>query len=139
MSSGFDYSEFVKFAENMKDFSDKFEGWLMAFALNEGMRLIGEMQLRTPVDTGALRGAWMPGQIERKGEDLIIHFYNSMEYATFVEYGHAKPYKSGATPGSVDWVEGYFMMEVSIDKIMKSMPRRFEKSFIKLLKDLEVQ
>jgi hypothetical protein len=61
-----------------------------------------------------------------------------MDYATHVEYGHAKPYKSGAAEGSADWVEGYFMMTVSIMVIERQMPARFNREFQRFLDSLGV-
>jgi hypothetical protein len=62
-----------------------------------------------------------------------------MEYATYVEYGHAKPYKSGiAAYGGPDWVDGYFMMTASIAVIERKMPIRFESEFRKFLLSLGV-
>lgn len=138
MSDRFDYSEFEKFVRNFEKASAEFEAWLNTFLLNEGLRFIAQVKPRTPVDTGDLRDHWTLDSITRRGSDLDIWFVNSMEYASFVEYGHAKPYKAGATPGSADWVEGYFMMTVSIDIIQREMPKRFESQFLKFLKSMEV-
>ena len=66
-------------------------------------------------------------------------FVNPMYYATFVEYGHAKPYKAGAAPGSADWVEGYFMMTVSLEVIQRNMPARFNKEFDQFITSLGVK
>jgi hypothetical protein len=61
-----------------------------------------------------------------------------MYYADFVEYGHAKPYKSGAAPGSADWVQGYFMMTVSLDYIYRTMPARFNTEFRAFVQEMGV-
>ena len=102
------------------------------------MRFIAEVKPRTPVDTGDLRNHWKLDGITRSGNTLNVWFVNSMYYATFVEYGHAKPYKSGAQEGSDDWVEGYFMMTVSLEIIQRNMPARFDREFIKFVESLEV-
>jgi hypothetical protein len=52
-----------------------------------------------------------------------------MYYSTFVEYGHAKPYKSGALPGSKDWVVGSFMMTITLDEVERNLPLRFDAKF----------
>jgi hypothetical protein len=97
---------------------------------------MAEVKPRTPVDTGDLRNHWQVGRVFRVGDTLSVQIVNSMYYASYVEYGHAKPYKSGAGPGSVDWVEGYFMMTVSEEKIRTTMPRRFESALATYLKGL---
>lgn len=135
---GFDYSEFKQFRDSFAKFTDQFDEWLHKFLLKEGMRFIREVKNRTPVDTGDLRNHWKLDGISRDGDELKVWFVNSMEYATHVEYGHAKPYKAGAAEGSADWVEGYFMMTVSLQVIQKNMPARFNQEFNKFIKSLEV-
>lgn len=129
MAGGFDYKQFKHMTDIFKFVTFEFEAWIKGFLLNEGLRFIAYVKPRTPVDTGDLREHWQLESIGREGSDITVTFVNPMHYATFVEYGHAKPYKSGATPGSDDWVEGYFMMTVSLDYIYRNMPRRFDKEF----------
>lgn len=135
---GFDYSQFEKFRNNFSKFTRQFELWINQFLLNEGMRFIAQVKSRTPVDTGDLRNHWKLDGITRSGDTLQVWFVNTMHYATFVEYGHAKPYKSGASEGSADWVDGYFMMTVSLEVIERNMPARFNKQFDAFLASLEV-
>ena len=129
----FDYSDFRKYRNNFAKFTREFDGWIHRFLLQEGQRFIAEVKPRTPVDTGDLRNHWALDGITRSGDELQVWFVNPMYYATFVEYGHAKPYKAGASEGSADWVEGYFMMTVSLEKIQRSMPARFEAEFNKFI------
>ena len=135
---GFDYSEFQKFRNNFARFTREFDSWIHQFLLKEGMRFIAEVKQRTPVDTGDLRTHWKLDGITREGDTLRVWFVNSMYYATHVEYGHAKPYKAGAAEGSADWVDGYFMMTVSLEVIYRSMPARFNKEFAAFLASLGV-
>lgn len=137
-SRGFDYSDFVKYRNNFYKMYKEFDQWLTRFLLQEGMRFIAGVKPRTPVDTGDLRNHWQLDGITRDGDALHCWFVNSMYYATFVEYGHAKPYKSGAAEGSADWVEGYFMMTVTLDQINRAMPARFDAALAHFLKSLEV-
>lgn len=139
-SNGFDYHEFEKYRKNFYKMSKDFDNWLHKFLLTEGMRFIAGVKPRTPVDTGDLRNHWqLAGGITREGDTLHCWFVNSMHYASFVEYGHAKPYMSGlAGPGDENWVEGYFMMTVTIDQIQRTMPARFDAAFKQFLASLEV-
>lgn len=133
-----DYSEFKQFRDNFYKLEKEFDHWLHQFLLQEGMRFLREVKPRTPVDTGDLRNHWKIDGITRSGDTLEVWFVNTMNYATFVEYGHAKPYRAGATEGSADWVEGYFMMTVSIDIINSKMPARFNQQFEAFLSTLGV-
>lgn len=136
---GLDYSQFKQFRDNFNKLQKEFDHWIHQFLLQEGMRFIREVKPRTPVDTGDLRNHWKLDGITRSGDTLEVWFVNTMNYATFVEYGHAKPYKAGAEEGSADWVEGYFMMTVSLDIINSKMPARFNKQFKAFLSKLEVK
>lgn len=136
---GLDYSEFEQYRNNFARFTVEFESWIRKFLLREGMRFIAEVKRRTPVDTGDLRNHWKIDGLTRNGDELRVWFVNPMYYATFVEYGHAKPYKSGAQPGSPDWVEGYFMMTVSLEVIYRTMPARFNAEFEKFITSLGVK
>lgn len=138
MSGGLDYSSFNEFSKNIRKLYIEYRVWLEKFLLKEGARFIASVKRRTPVDTGDLRNHWQLEGIVREGDVLHCWFVNAMEYATHVEYGHAKPYKSGAAEGSSDWVDGFFMMTVSLDQIERSMPRRFDAAFELFIKSFGV-
>lgn len=135
---GFDFSEFDKFRDNFARLTRGFDMWIHQFLLEEGWRFIREVKTRTPVDTGDLRNHWKLDGITRSGDTLQVWFVNTMYYASYVEYGHAKPYRSGAAVGGPDWVEGYFMMTVSLEVIYRNMPARYDREFTKFLASLEV-
>lgn len=135
---GLNYTEFQQFRDNFAKLVQDFENWLHQFLLTEGMRFLAEVKPRTPVDTGDLRAHWKLDGITRDGDTLHCWFVNSMDYATFVEYGHAKPYKAGASPGSADWVDGYFMMTVSLERVNNAMPARFDRALRQYLAALGV-
>lgn len=136
---GLDYSEFQNYRNNFAKLTREFDTWMHKFLLQEGMRFIAEVKPRTPVDTGDLRNHWKLDGMTRDGDTLRVWFVNPMYYATHVEYGHAKPYKAGAAEGSADWVEGYFMMTVSLEIIERQMPARFNKQFEAFLDSLGVK
>ena len=134
----FDYSGFQDYRNRFNIMATQFDVWLYQFILNEGMRFIARVRPRTPVDTGDLRNHWQIESVSRVGNTLHCWFINPMRYATHVEYGHAKPYKSGAAEGSADWVQGYFMMTITLDEIQAAMPRRFNTQFTNFLLSLGV-
>ena len=136
---GFDYSEFKNYRDNFAKLTKEFDTWMHKFLLQEGMRFLAEVKPRTPVDTGDLRNHWKLDGMTREGDTLRVWFVNPMHYATHVEYGHAKPYKAGAAEGSADWVEGYFMMTVSLEIIERQLPARFNKQFEAFLDSLGVK
>jgi len=136
---GFDYSDFERYVNNFKRMSREFDTWITNFLMRQGMRFIAEVRPRTPVDTGDLRAHWRLDGITRVGDELHVWFINPMEYATHVEYGHAPPYMSGqVTEGQAGWVEGYFMMTVSLEIVERNLPARFDREFKEFLLSLEV-
>jgi len=136
MGSSFDYKGLVNYTNNFKKMYFDFDRWIFYFLMNEGMRFIADVKRRTPVDTGSLRGAWTLETVTRRGDELYCWFSNPMYYADFVEYGHAKPYRSGAKEGSDDWVDGYFMMTVALDAVYRKMPAQFNTELRKFLMTL---
>ena len=138
MSARFDYSDFENYRRNFYKMYKDYDSWLTSFLLQEGMRFIAGVKPRTPVDTGDLRNHWQLDGITLEEGALHCWFVNSMYYATHVEYGHAKPYKAGAAEGGPDWVEGYFMMTVTLEQIERAMPARFEAAFSQFLLSLGV-
>lgn len=80
--------------------------------------------------------------ITKEGEYLKITVSNPTEYASYVEYGHSqqpgryvpaigKKLKSG-------WVDGKFMLTLSIKEIQDKIPSRYKTEFTKWLKSLGV-
>lgn len=134
MRNGFNYKQTAKFAYKFNRMRDSFDDWLYSFLYKRGEEFIEEVSYRTPVDTGLLEASWELEHIVKEGKTLKLYFKNDTYYADFVEYGHAKPYKSGAKPGSADWVDGFFMMTTTLDEIYREMPAKFESEFKKFLR-----
>ena len=128
---GFDYSEFEKFCTNMNRAANQFKDFLEDFLLKNALEALNKTKKRTPVDSGELRRNWEISSVVRKGADLVVYLYNSKEYASYVENGHATRNREG-------WVEGYFMSTISIEEIERKMPQRFNREFLKFMDSLEV-
>ncbi|HHD2752270.1 TPA: HK97 gp10 family phage protein [Clostridium perfringens] len=128
---GFDYSEFEKFCSNMNRAANQFKDFLEDFLLKNALEALNKTKKRTPVDSGELRRNWEISSVIRKGADLVVYLYNSKEYASYVENGHATKNREG-------WVEGYYMATISIEEIERKMPQRFNREFLKFMDSLEV-
>ena len=77
-------------------------------------RLIRDVKLKTPVDTGVLRRSWhvkMPQKLTR-----VI--YNNCRYVSHVEYGHR-------TRGGKSFVDGVYMLEKSVKEIETELDKEF--------------
>lgn len=156
MANGkFDYRQFEEYVKNFEKMINEFETFLKTYLLEQAQRCINACKKRTPVDTGALRASWGIGSqklvlkssmdsegkvnvsfdeanssiadISVVGDNFEVTIWNGMEYASYVEYGHS-------TRGGT-WVDGYFMLTISIAQVENAMPARFEKAFKNFLKE----
>ena len=73
------------------------------------------------------------------GDDLTVVISNPMEYASWVEYGH-KQEVGRYVPAlgkrlKNPWVEGRYMLTISVDEVQQILPQRLHRQFEKYLKD----
>lgn len=128
----FDFGDFEKLAKSFQKTLDErtIERFMRDFLLEMVMRLDRKTKKRTPVDTGELRNNWQIANIERRGDALQVEYYNNTHYASFVEYGH----RTGKD--LTKWVEGRFMMTISMQEIERELPRYLEKRMVELLENM---
>lgn len=135
----FDYSDFKAFRSNYENLVKEFDGWLKNFMKTEGQWLIRGMKAKTPVDTGLLRESWDLDEFEVTTSEVKLWFINSAEYSSDVEWGHAKPNRAGvAVEGGPDWVDGRFMMTLTLEELEQVMPSHFNTQFRSFLTKLGV-
>lgn len=145
---GFDYSQFQKLYENVRRMEAGSVKFIEDFLLEMGLRAMAKVKKRQAdakaVDTGDMLNKWQLSGITRRGNDVMIMLSNSALYASFVEYGHWQKvgrfvpghwegdrfvYEPGSKGGMVlknPWVDGVFMLTISIQEIEREMPRRLE-------------
>lgn len=161
-----DYSDFEELLEGFKKVQKQHEAFIRKFLLEMGMRCLRETKKLTPVDTGNLRNRWELSDVMHVGDELHIIIFNPTEYASFVEDGHwqdkrflpihhldtgSKKSKNLAasirtkygndTQGIMlkeKWIPGYHMARISITKIEREIPKRYEKALKQFMKDLGV-
>jgi len=128
----FDFSEFEKLTKTFKKMLDErvIERFIQDFLLEMAYRAERKIKKRTPVDTGELRRNWQVGRVERRGDAYQVEIYNNTHYAQFVEFGH----RTGAD--LTKWIEGRFMMTISMQEIERELPRYLEKRMIELLDNI---
>lgn len=144
MGGGFEYGEFRQLLENMKAMEKDSRKFIEGFLYQMALRALAETRRRTPVDTGDLRGAWSLSGIAWRGDTVMINLRNPKLYASWVEFGHfQRPgrfvpgrwegdrfvYDKEAETGMVlsePWVDGKFMLTISIAEIERQMPKRLE-------------
>ena len=152
----FDNKEFKKYLQNFEKMVTEFDTWLKTFLLQQAQRCVANAKKRTPVDTGALRASWGIGtqviilkqsssgkmsidpenstiaDIKVVGDNLEVTIWNGMEYASYVEYGHT-------TKGRGGWIDGEYMLTISITEVERAMPSRFNREFEQFLKRWDVK
>ncbi|WP_129600464.1 HK97 gp10 family phage protein [Anaerophilus nitritogenes] len=127
----FNFSEFERMAKTFKKALDErvIERFIRDFLLEMAFRAERKIKRRTPVDTGQLRRSWQVGNIERQGNSYIVEIFNNAEYASFLEYGHRKVNENG-------WVEGKFMMTISMKEIERELPIYLERRMTELMDNI---
>lgn len=106
------------------------ERFIRDFLLEMAYRAERKIKKRTPVDTGELRRNWRVGRVERHGDVYLVEIFNNTEHASFVEHGH----RTGAD--LTKWVEGRFMMTISMKELEQELPIYLEKRMAQLLNQI---
>ena len=87
---------------------------------------------------GNLRDQWDVLPIERNGDQYIVTVINPVEYASYVEYGHRqRPGRYVPALGKslkANWVDGRFMLTISVQEVQAKAPAITEKAIYKALK-----
>ena len=158
------FEDFKDLAQEFETLAYDYENFLRQFLLQMGLRALGQAKSLTPRDLGAgggLISKWELSDVQRVGDELYIEVFNSAEYASFVEDGHmqhkrflplryldksphgrqlAAELKAKYGPDTEGvmlqekWIPGFHMAKISINKIEKELPRRFQKAFEAFLK-----
>lgn len=151
---GMDFDEFKKLAGNFKQMEKNSKQFIEDFLLKMALRLLAATKKRTPVDVGDLRNSWYLSGIARRGNDVMINIVNPKLYASFVENGHWQQpgrfipgsflgdkfeyipgYPFGMTLSN-PWVEGVYMLTISLAEIERQMPKRLEREWKQYFENL---
>lgn len=113
----------------------RFRGFLASCASEELLRecaaeladRLSEVAISgTPVDTGRLAGGYEVAEISASGGFLSAELVNSVEYASFVEFGHR-------TPNHKDWVPGRYMLTLAASEVQAMAPEILENRILEFL------
>ncbi|MNW55130.1 hypothetical protein D3C74_327760 [compost metagenome] len=129
----FQFDDMERLAKTFKKALDErvIERWIRELLLEIAYRAERKIKKRTPVgETGELRRNWKVGNVVRKGNAFEVEIINNTEYAPYVEYGH----RTGKD--LTGWVEGRFMMTISMKEIERQLPKFIEKKQMELLNQL---
>lgn len=125
-----DKKEFEKLQKNLQTLSGPEVDKLMKECVNGlTVAFIRGVKQKTPVDTGALRGEWdfaakAPITETHVGFQRVVT--NSLEYASYVEYGHR-------TRGGKGWVEGRHMARDTANHVEAKAPEYLDLKVTKFI------
>ena len=133
----FEFGQFKDMGKRFQKALDErvIERWIKEFLLEMAFRAERKIKKRTPVGVykdrtgGHLRRNWKVGSVVKQGNSYIVEIYNNVEYASYVEYGHR-------TRNHKDWVEGRFMVAISMQEIERELPKFLEKKQMELLNQI---
>lgn len=86
------------------------------------------MQSTSSKTGGTLRRGWDVGPVIKLGETYSIEIFNSVEYASYVEFGHRTKNHKG-------WVQGQFMLTISEKEIGENLKVIIERKLTELFKE----
>lgn len=91
-------------------------------AVNEG---VADAKSNTNTVSGYMKKSWRAAPaIKSKVGGVTKSIVNSMDYSSYVNYGHRIVNRSGETVG---WVKGQYILERAIRKVDKALIREFKK------------
>lgn len=137
-----DFDALLKLQKNLEKAAAGIDDLCIRCTQKIAAQLINTVIKRTPVKSGTLRRGWMAGkssmssgkaatkttmQVSRKGTSYEIVVFNSVNYASYVEYGHRQePGRYVPAIGKRlknSWVKGQFMLKISEQELEAAAPR----------------
>lgn len=129
-----DYEEFEKAYKKMKRFEEiDADAFCRKVAKNLAARLLRGAIQRTPIKSGDLKRAWTTDyNVVYRGNEYRITIYNSMKYASYVEFGHRTRNHKGWVTGRKMLTKAELTLEQHIPSILEKM---IEKELRKIFDD----
>lgn len=119
---GFEFREVAELRAQLAAFKAKADAIHMRVANRVALLAIRKVKKMTPVDKNLLRQSWKHAVV-KNGDNYTIWLFNETEYAEYVENGH-RIVVAGQTVG---WVEGRFMMKLTLDDMKRIAPNMWKK------------
>lgn len=133
-----DFSELMKIREQLNKLTSENSIDILKEKVIKtlAIKVLNRVIKRTPVGVypsgsgktgGTLRRGWKVGKVKRVGDDYEIEIYNDVEYASYVEHGHRTANHKG-------WVNGKFMLTITMKEIERDAPKIIEQRVSDLLR-----
>lgn len=135
-----DIKQLEAFRDRIKDLDAEREAFMVSTVKNLAARLLRKVILRTPTDTGQLKNSWAVEKVTKEGNSYKVTIINSMNYASYVEFGHRQEVgrfvpvlkKRLVKP----WVKGRFMLTISEHELEGEMDKIISKRIENWLRKL---
>lgn len=134
-----DYKQFEEFKQSIHKLDKGREEFIQSCVKELSARLLAKVIKRTPVGVyndgrvgGTLRRGWTAGEnteVKQRGDKYVITISNPVEYAPYVEFGHRTKNHNG-------WVNGKFMLTISVAEINNIAPTLLKKKLEDWLREV---
>ena len=140
-----DFKQLERLNKNMEKLMDAdLDKFCQDAAKDLASRLLQKVVKRTPVDTGALKDAWIATKVGHRGIHYTVVVLNNLQYAVYVEYGHRQVVRvregsdenGKAVYGKkyTGFVPGRYMLTISTQELEQQAPKLLEKKLYLFLK-----
>lgn len=126
-----EFSELKELQKELQNLRENIDSIVYPIANELTARLLTKVKRKTPVGRypkgktgGTLKKSWKIGEVRKKGNNFEVEIFNPMDYADYAEHGHRTRERKD---GSRGWVEGKFMLTVSVREIQTLAPKLIEK------------
>lgn len=116
----------IELKQNLVEQQKQIDDYIRLLASDIAALLLRKVIKRTPVGVyphktgGNLRRGWTVGDVTKTSNGYKVEVINSVEYASYVEYGHRTRNHKG-------WVPGRFMLTISENEIRDNLESIIQK------------
>jgi len=101
--------------------------------LNKAVNIgVADAKNNTPTLSGYMKKSWSSSPTIKTAKGAEKEMFNSMDYSSFVNYGHRVVNGAGDTVG---FVKGKFMLDKAIHKVDKALQKEFGKEVERVNKE----
>lgn len=129
-----DFSALYAYRERMAEFQKELDAFMEETVWQLGELAIAKLKEVSPVLSGELRKHWLLKDVRKSGTDWTAILVNSMDYASYVNDGHATYGKADDGGPKIGWVEGQFFVENGMLNFEVKLPGELQKRIEALIR-----
>lgn len=126
----------IELKQNLVEQQKQIDDYIRLLASDIAALLLRKVIKRTPVGVyshktgGNLRRGWTIGEVVKTNNGYKVEVINSVEYASYVEYGHRTRNHKG-------WIPGKFMLTISENEIRDNLESIIQKRLKVILEKMK--